>query len=65
MSNIFFVLALVFALATAGVLVLGVSGLVRGTDFHRRNSNRLMRLRVILQGVTLVFLALAFASSMR
>ena len=62
MSSILPALVIIFALATFGVLVLGVTGMVRGSDFHRRNSNKLMRLRVILQGVTLVLLALLFAS---
>jgi len=64
MSSILFTLAVISALATLGVLILGVSGMVRGTDFYKRNSNKLMRLRVILQGVTVVLLALAmFAGS--
>jgi hypothetical protein len=62
MSSILLALVIIFALATLGVLVLGVSGMVRQSDFHRRNSNRLMRLRVILQGVTLLLLVLLFAS---
>jgi len=64
MSNILPTLVIIFALATFAVLVLGVTGMVRGSDFHRRNSNKLMRLRVILQGVTLLLLALLFASRM-
>jgi hypothetical protein len=63
MSSILFALALFFALATLGVLILGVSGMVRGTEFYRRNSNKLMRLRVILQGVTIILLALAMVAA--
>ena len=55
---------LVSCTSLLAVLVLGVTGMVRGSDFHRRNSNKLMRLRVILQGVTLLLLALLFASRM-
>jgi hypothetical protein len=43
-------------LATLGVLVAGMVGMVRGGDPHR--SNRLMRWRVILQGAALLLLAL-------
>ncbi len=54
------VLVVAFALATLSVLIVGVVSMVRGGEFNRRNSNRLMRARVILQGVTLALLALTF-----
>jgi threonine/homoserine/homoserine lactone efflux protein len=53
-------LVIISALATLGVLLVGVVSMVRGGDFNRRNSNKLMRWRVILQGVTLMLLALLF-----
>ena len=53
-------LVIVFALATLGVLIVGVVSMMRGGEFNRRNSNKLMRARVILQGVTLALLALMF-----
>jgi hypothetical protein len=34
--------------------------MMRGGEFNRRNSNKLMRARVILQGLTLLLLALMF-----
>jgi hypothetical protein len=34
--------------------------MVRGGAFNARNSNKLMRMRVILQGITLALLALLF-----
>jgi Hypoxia induced protein conserved region len=46
------VLVGVLMLATLGVLVAGVVGMVREGD--PRRSNRLMQWRVLLQGVTLV-----------
>jgi hypothetical protein len=60
MTGILPILVVVFALATLGVLIVGVIAMVRGGDFNRRNSNRLMRMRVILQGITLALLALLF-----
>jgi hypothetical protein len=54
------ILVVVFALATLGVLLFGVVTMVRGGEFNRRNANRLMRTRVILQGITLALLALLF-----
>jgi hypothetical protein len=53
-------LVILFALATLGVLLFGIVTMVRGGEFNKRNSNRLMRARVILQGITLVLLALLF-----
>jgi hypothetical protein len=53
-------LVVVFALATLGVLLFGVVTMVRGGEYNRRNANKLMRWRVILQGVTLMLLALLF-----
>jgi hypothetical protein len=44
-------------LATLGVLFAGMLGLVRGTGDPMR-SNRLMRWRVVLQGVTLLLFVL-------
>lgn len=44
-------------LATLGTMMAGMLGLTRGTGTGA-SSNRLMRWRVILQGVTLVLFAL-------
>jgi hypothetical protein len=60
MQSILPALVIVFALATLGVLLFGVVTMVRGGEFNKRNSNRLMRARVILQGITLMLLALLF-----
>jgi hypothetical protein len=43
-------------LATLGVLIAGMVGMVRGGDPQR--SNQLMRWRVLLQGAALLLLAL-------
>lgn len=60
MISTLFTLAVVSALITLGILLFGVITMIRGGDFNRRNSNRLMRARVIMQGVTLALLALTF-----
>jgi hypothetical protein len=60
MYNTLAVLVVLLALATLGVLLFGVVTMVRGGEFNRRNANKLMRWRVILQGVTLMLLALLF-----
>lgn len=43
--------------ATFGVLILGVAALVRGGKFNARYSNKLMRMRVLLQAITVALLA--------
>jgi len=60
MHSLLPVLIVLFALATLGVLLFGILSMVRGGEFNKRNSNRLMRARVILQGITLMLLALLF-----
>lgn len=48
-------------LATLGVLLFGVLTMARGGEFNRRNGNKLMRARVILQGVALLILVIIMA----
>jgi hypothetical protein len=56
MHGILTVLLGLMLLATLGVLVAGMVGLIRGSTPER--SNQLMRWRVILQGAALVILAI-------
>ncbi len=42
------------------VLVTGIFNMLKGGDFNRKHSNRLMRWRVILQGVAVILLGLLF-----
>jgi hypothetical protein len=51
------ILVMIAMLATLGVLIAGMVGLVRGTSDPRR-SNRLMRYRVMLQAAALALFAL-------
>jgi hypothetical protein len=48
-----FMMAVVLA-----VLMVGVIGMLRGTEFNKRNGNKLMRLRVAAQAVTIVLFAI-------
>ena len=59
MSGFFTILMIVAMLATLGVVVVGVISMARGGAFNRRNSNRLMRLRVVLQATALLFFVVA------
>ncbi len=51
-------LMIVAMLATLGVLLFGLFSMARGGDFNRRNSNRLMRARVVLQGAAIILFLL-------
>lgn len=55
--NILIPLALLAVTITLG---LGLYSLFRGGDFARNNSNKLMRLRVLLQFVAVLLLVAAF-----
>jgi predicted membrane protein len=46
-------------IAVAGVLAFGIYALFRGGDFGRSYSNKLMRLRVVMQAVAIVVLLAA------
>ncbi len=56
-----FILAVIFAIATLIVMLYGVLGMARQSEFNRKYGNRLMRLRVILQFCTLLILLLMAA----
>ena len=51
MEYVFLVLTGLFMLATVVTLGIGVVGMGQGGDFNRRNSNKLMRLRVLFQAL--------------
>ncbi|MCL4677635.1 MAG: twin transmembrane helix small protein [Alphaproteobacteria bacterium] len=62
MHNVFLVLMLISLAAVLGVLVTGIVGMVKGGEFNKKYGNKLMRARVMLQGLTLIFFALAYLS---
>lgn len=51
--------------AVAVVLLIGLYSLWRGGDFARTNSNKLMRLRVLLQAIAILVIMLVLAFSSR
>lgn len=61
--NFFFILILVAMASAAAALIVGLIGMVKGGEFNEKYGNKLMRWRVILQGVALVFMAAAIMSS--
>jgi hypothetical protein len=62
--NVFFTVCMVIAMvAVLGVLIVGIASMVKGGEFNKKYGNKLMRARVILQGLALAFLALAYFTS--
>lgn len=59
MERLFDLLVPAALLAVATTLAIGVFALFRGGDFGRSYSNKLMRLRVVLQAVAIVVLVAA------
>ncbi len=60
LSTIALIIALTLVLAILG---LGLFSMVKGGEFNKKYGNKLMQARVIMQGVALALLALAYYSS--
>jgi hypothetical protein len=60
MHTLFDILIPVSLFAVVMVLFLGIYALFRGGDFGRSYSNKLMRLRVLLQFIAILVLVAAF-----
>jgi nitrogen fixation-related uncharacterized protein len=58
--DLFDILIPVALTAVAITLAFGIYSLYRGGDFSRSHSNRLMRLRVLLQFIAVIVLVAAF-----
>ncbi|HVJ41440.1 MAG TPA: HIG1 domain-containing protein [Dongiaceae bacterium] len=52
MANIFIILTGIFAVATLATLLTGVFGMAQGGAFNKRYGNKLMRYRILFQGLT-------------
>jgi hypothetical protein len=50
-------------IATLAVLAIGMVSMIKGGEFNAKYGNKLMRARVIMQGVALAFFALAILSA--
>ena len=61
MHTLFNILIPVSLAAVVLVLFVGIYALFRGGDFNRTYSNKLMRLRVLLQFIAILVLVAAFA----
>ncbi|HBS34844.1 MAG TPA: twin transmembrane helix small protein [Parvularcula sp.] len=63
MNNLFVISMLLAMLAVLGILAVGLFSMIKGGDFNKKHGNRLMQLRVTLQGVALALFALAYLTS--
>ena len=64
MNTLLPILVIVFAVATLGVLAVGMVAMIRGGEFNRKYGNKLMRARVGLQAAAIVlFLLFVVAAS--
>lgn len=53
MATLFILLTVFFMAATLVTLGIGVVGMGKGGEFNKQNANKLMRLRVIFQGLAI------------
>lgn len=61
MNTFLFVCIALAMISVLIVLGLGMFSMTRGGEFNKKYGNKLMKARVILQGVTLALLALAMS----
>ncbi len=59
MSRFFFILMIVAMLLVLASLAVGLFAMVKGGEFNKKHSNKLMRMRVTLQGLALALFVLA------
>ncbi len=59
MNSLFIILMAIAMFATVIVLVTGIAVMVKGGEFNKQYGGKLMNARVVLQGIALLFLALA------
>ena len=57
-SDPLFILVCIAVLAVIIILIMGLGGFASGGDFNKRNSNKLMRLRLIAQFIAVVLIVI-------
>lgn len=60
-SSPMFWVAAIACLAVCVVLIIGIGAFAKGGDFNRKNANKLMRLRLLLQFVAVIFILIFVA----
>lgn len=56
MDDPLFLLVVVAVLAVAVVLMIGIGGYAKGGEFNKKYSNKIMRLRIIMQAIAVVLI---------
>lgn len=56
-----FILVAIACLVVVGILALGIGAFAKGGEFNRKHSNRLMRYRIVAQGVAVALILLFIA----
>ncbi|WP_374366778.1 twin transmembrane helix small protein [Dongia sp.] len=51
MANILLILLIIFMVLALGSLLVGVFAMGKGGEFNKKNSNKLMRYRILFQGL--------------
>ena len=62
MNNLVFISLCFAMLAVLATLVVGIISMTKGGEFNKKYGNKLMRLRIILQGIALFLFAIALLS---
>lgn len=65
MNTLTLILLTFACLAVVGTLVLGIFAMTKGGDFNQKYGNKMMRLRVVFQGLALALLAMAYFASQK
>ncbi len=65
MNSILTIMIAIAMLSVLGVLAIGIAGFIQGGEFNKKYGNKLMQARVVLQGVALALIALAFFLSQK
>ncbi len=63
MNTFTLIILALLCLSVLGVLVTGILSFAAGGDFNKKHGNKLMQARVVLQGLALALLALAYFST--
>ncbi|MEM7072434.1 MAG: twin transmembrane helix small protein [Pseudomonadota bacterium] len=58
LAQIPFILMAIAMIATVAVLATGLYAMIRGGDFNAKWSNKLMRLRILVQGIAVLLFML-------
>ncbi|HEU0223720.1 MAG TPA: twin transmembrane helix small protein [Paracoccaceae bacterium] len=56
-----FVIAAIACLAVLAILLFGIGTFARGGDFNKRNANKIMQARILMQAIAVILILIAVA----